>query len=256
VGQLLSIMGTEGEPIISSGDDVADRQHYRKFLMLYDQKHTITPEGSNAATLTVGDSAWPFPIPIVRNPSGWVFDAKAGQEEILNRRIGENELSAIQVCKAISDAEHEYALRDPEHSGVNEYAQKFASDPGRRNGLFWRAKASEKPSPLGELAANAAAEGYTRSTTGPIPYHGYYYRIIQAQGPHAPGGELSYVVHGKMTLGFAVVAYPAEYGNSGVMTFAMGSDGVVYQKDLGEDSWEIASNMKAFDPDPSWTKAK
>lgn len=254
MNQLRAIVGSEGEPIIGSGDEVADRQRRQKFLKLYDEKHAFENQETDKATLVIGHSDWPFPVPVVRERQGWVFDAKAGREEILNRRIGENELSAIQVCHAIADAQREYALRDPDGDGVHEYAQQFASDPGKRNGLYWPVTAGEDPSPLGELVVQAAAEGYTRKEQGPTPYHGYYYRILRTQGPHAPSGALDYVVNGKMTLGFAVVAYPAEYGNSGIMTFIMGPDGVVYQRNLGEKTAELAGGMQAFDPGEGWTK--
>lgn len=254
INQLHAIVGSEGEPIIGSGDEVADRQRRQKFLALYEEKHTIVNEGTDTARLLVGNSDWPFPVPIVRTANGWVFDAAAGREEILNRRIGENELSAIHVCRAIADAQREYALRDPDGNGVHDYAQQFASDPGKRNGLYWPAPESEPPSPLGVLVTHAAEEGYRRREQGPTPYHGYYYRILNAQGPNAPDGAVDYVVNGKMTLGFAVVAYPAEYDNSGIMTFIMGPDGVVYQKDLGEKTAELASAMKMFDPGEGWTR--
>jgi hypothetical protein len=249
-------MGSEGEQIASSGDEVADRQRREKFLALYDQKHELVKEGGDRLTLVVGKNDWPFPVPIVREKSKWHFDTESGLEEILNRRIGENELSTIETCKAIADAQREYALMDPDGDGVREYARKFVSDPGKRDGLFWPTVEGEKPSPLGEFAAAAAAEGYRRSEGGPAPYHGYYFRILDAQGPHAPDGAVDYVVNGKMTLGFAVVAYPAEYGNSGVMTFIMGPDGVVYQKNLGEDTAKQANALKAFDPGEGWTKVE
>jgi hypothetical protein len=254
--QLLSIVGSEGEQIVTSGDEVADRQRREKFLSLYDEKHSLVTEGPDTVTLTVGNSDWPFPVPIERGANGWFFDWEAGREEILNRRIGENELSAIQVCRAIADAQREYAMSDPDGNGVHEYAQQFASDPGKHNGLYWPTAQGESPSPLGTLAAQAAAEGYTRREQGPTPYHGYYYRILKAQGPNAPHGVVDYVVNGKMTLGFAVVAYPAEYDRSGVMTFMMGPDGVVYQKDLGAETARLASEMKTFDPGPGWTKVE
>jgi hypothetical protein len=254
--QLLAIVGSEGKSILSSGDEVADRQGRQKFLALYDEKHSIADEGTDSKTLVIGNSDWPFPVPIVREGQKWVFDAEAGKEEILNRRIGRNELSVIEVCKAIADAQHEYALRDPDGDGVHEYAQKFPSDPGKRNGLYWPAAEGEKPSPLGEFAAAASEEGYKRKAEGPTPYHGYYYRILHAQGSHATNGAMDYVVNGKMILGFAVVAYPAEYDNSGIMTFIMGEDGVVYQKDLGEKTAKLAVAMKAFDPGEGWKKVE
>lgn len=254
--QLLAILGPNGEDIISSGDEVADRARAEKFLALYDQKHALAPDGPNSMTLEVGNDNWPLPIPIVFKNGSWSFDSEAGKEEILNRRIGENELSVIQVCKAIADAQKEFALQSVDADGVNEYARKFISDEGKHNGLYWPTAEGEKPSPLGELAAAAAAEGYSRKADGPSPYHGYCYRILLAQGPHAPDGALDYVENGKMALGFAVVAYPADYGNSGIMTFTMGPDGIVFQKDLGEDTEKLAQEMKEFDPGEGWTKSE
>jgi hypothetical protein len=254
--QLLAIMGSDGKDIIASGDEVDDYQRRQKFLSLFDEKHSIVSERDGAATLIIGNSDWPFPVPIVREGTTWVFDCKAGATEILNRRIGDNELSAIQVCKAIGDAQRDYALRDPESDGVHEYAQKFASDPGKRNGLYWPTAEGEDLSPLGELAAGAAEEGYKRKEEGPTPYHGYFYRILLSQGPSAPEGELDYVVNGRMTLGFAVMAYPAEYGVSGIMTFMMGSDGVVYQRNLGKATAKLAGSMTTFDPSEEWTKVE
>ena len=255
-GQLLAIFGNDGREIISTGDEVADNQVRQKFVDLYDKKHSIGDTGTGRKTLVIGENDWPFPVPIVRDGNQWYFDAAAGKEEILDRRIGRNELSAIQVCAAIADAQKEYALRNPSSSGLHEYAQKFASDPGQKNGLYWPAAAGEAPSPLGELAAAATAEGYVRRESGPTPYHGYYYRILTAQGPHAPGGAMDYIENGKMVLGFAVIAYPAEYGNSGIMTFIMGNDGVVYQKDLGPDTEIMALAIKTFDPGPGWQRAE
>lgn len=252
VKEIKVILGSDGEELAVSGDDVADRQTRQKFIDLYDEKHTLANESDDAATLMVGNGSWPFPIPLVKNGQKWFFDSEAGKEEILNRRIGNNELSTIQVCMAIGDAQREYALRDPMGDGLHEYAQEFPSDEGKRNGLFWSTAEGEAPSPLGVFAAQAAEEGYRRKEKGPTPYHGYYFRILRAQGPSAPGGALDYVVNGKMTLGFAVVAYPADYGNSGIMTFIMGDDGIVYQKDLGEETAKVAGAMSTFDPGEGW----
>ena len=254
--KLLAILGHDGKDIIESGDSVSDRQRRQKFLALYDEKHTIVDDGENRKTLVVGKTEWPFPIPLVRDESGWYFDTNAGKDEILSRRIGQNELSTIEVCKALGDAQHEYALRDPDGNGVHEYARKILSDPGKQNGLYWPTAEGEQPSPLGELVAAATGEGYRRSEQGPTPYHGYYYRILDSQGPAAPGGALSYVAEGKMILGFAVLAYPADYGNSGIMTFMMGPDGVVYQKNLGDDTPTLAPAIKTFDPGEGWKKAE
>ncbi len=258
VAQLNAIVGSEGKELVESGDEVADRQRWQDFVKLYEEKHVITPNQDGSASLCIGNTEWPFPIPIVPKGNAWVFDVAAGKEEILNRRIGRNELSAIEVCKAIADAQREYALRDPNNNGLQEYAQRFWSEPGKRNGLFWPSAEGEQQSPLGELAASASEEGYTAdpNATGPRPYHGYCYRILKSQGPNAPGGAMNYVVNGRMLLGFAVVAYPAEYDNSGIMTFIMGSDGVVYQKDLGEKTKKLASEMTAFDPGEGWTKVE
>lgn len=255
VRKLQTILGPDGADILSSGDDVADQNRRQKFLALYDEKHTLADASPDSKTLVIGHTEWPFPVPITRESKGWSFDVNAGKEEILNRRIGDNELSTIQVCRAYADAQKEYALLDPDNNGIHEYAQQFASDPGKRNGLYWPVAEGEKPSPLGEFAAQAAAEGYHRKEPGPTPFHGYYFRILKAQGPHAPNGQLDYVVDGKMILGFALVAYPAEYGNSGIMTFILGPDGTVYQKDLGEATAKSAQDLKTFDPDATWKKA-
>jgi hypothetical protein len=258
VPRLMAIMGGGADQVLSSGDNAADRQRRQEFVSLYDQKHSLENDGDAQRTLIVGPEDWPFPVPIVRaSRSKWRFDTQAGVEEILNRRVGRNELFTIQVCKAIGDAEREYALRDPEKTGSNTYAMKILSDPDRRNGLYWRTADGEEPSPLGDLVAEAAAQGYTRKEGGePTPYHGYYYRILQSQGSHAPDGAVDYVVNGKMILGFAVLAWPAKYGNSGVMTFMMGPDGVVYQKDLGDQTATLAPAITSFDPGDGWTKSK
>jgi hypothetical protein len=252
--KLLAIVGPDGQDIVSSGDEVVDHTRRQKFLAQYDEKHTLTDAGPGRKVLVIGDKEWPFPIPIVQQGDVWKFDVAAGREEILNRRIGENELSAIEVCKAIADAEQEYALRDPQKSGMHEYARKFASDPGQKNGLYWPVKEGEEPSPLGEFVAAAAAEGYKRKESGPTPYHGYYYEILEAQGPAAPDGEVDYVVNDRMTLGYAVLAYPADYGKTGIMTFIMGPDGAVYQQNLGADTAKEAKEINWFNPDEGWTK--
>ncbi|MEZ0267483.1 MAG: DUF2950 domain-containing protein [Phycisphaerae bacterium] len=258
VERLRAIMGEGSRDILYSGDENADRIKREKFLALYDARHRIAVDDDDpdARTLVVGNADWPFPIPLVRRGSQWAFDVAAGRDEIINRRIGENELTTIQVCKAIADAQREYALARPDANAAREYARKIISDEGQRNGLYWPAPEGEPESPLGEFVAAASAEGYTRREHGPTPYHGYYYRILEAQGPNAPGGAADYVVNGKMTLGFAVVAYPADYGNSGIMTFMMGADGVVYQSALGEKTAETVEQMKAFDPGPGWTKVE
>jgi hypothetical protein len=255
--ELLSIFGTAGKELISSGDPVRDKQRREAFIGDYNRKNKLVQEGSRMI-LNVGEKDWPFPIPLVKRGERWVFDTRAGKEEILNRRIGENELSTVQTLLAIVDAQREYAMKDRDGDGIREYAEKFGSDLGKRNGLFWETSSGEEPSPLGELVADARAEGYRRSgpKQGPIPYHGYYFRMLAKQGKHARGGAFDYLVKDNMIGGFAVVAYPASYGSSGVMTFLVNHDGVVYEKDLGKDTAKAARSMAAFNPDKTWKRAE
>ena len=247
---ILKVLGNAADDIVSSGDEVADAEMRQRFTAAYDARHSIKAEGNRKATLIVGNDDFPFPIPLYNTSSGWEFDTKAGRLEILYRRIGRNELDAIQTSLAFVDAENEYAEKD-RGFGVGVYAQRIVSSPGKKDGLFWRD--DRDPSPLGELAAEASSEGYKLEGRG-APYHGYYYRILKAQGSDAPGGALNYVVNGKMIGGFALIAYPAEYGNSGVMTFLVNHAGTVYQKDLGRWTDVIAKRMVAFDPDQTWKK--
>jgi hypothetical protein len=255
--ELLSIFGMAGKELISSGDPVRDKQRRETFIADYNRKNKLAQEGSRMI-LNVGEKDWPFPIPLVKQGDQWFFDTKAGKEEILNRRIGENELSTVQTLLAIVDAQREYAMHDRNNDGIREYAEKFGSDPGKKNGLYWTTQPGEAPSPLGELVAEARAEGYRRSGTqqGPIPFHGYYFRILKKQGKHAAGGAFDYVVKNKMIGGFAVVAYPAAYGSSGVMTFIVSHEGMVYQKDLGKNTAKTATAMTSFDPDKTWKKVE
>jgi len=248
------ILGPEAKDLLSSGDEVADRNGRKKFVELYDEKHRIEMKNENTAILCIGEIDWPCPIPIIRSGDVWVFDTAAGREEILDRRIGRNELDTIQVCLAYCDAQREYYETDHDGNGVLEYAQKVRSSPGKQDGLYWKAAEGQPQSPLGELAAKAVAEGYggNPSSEEPQPYHGYYYRILKAQGSHAKGGAFSYMAQDKMIGGFALVAYPADYGNSGVMTFIVDHDGVVFQSDLGDDTQKDAQAMTSFDPDSSW----
>jgi hypothetical protein len=250
-GALLKVLGKDGKDIVESGDDVADADARERFLSAYDAKHSIKAEGNKKATLILGADEFPFPIPLVNNRTGWEFDPAAGRLEILYRRIGRNELDAIQTSLAFVDAENEYAEKDRTGNGVGVYAQRIVSSPGKKDGLFWRD--DRDPSPLGELAAQASAEGY-KAGEQPAPYHGYYFRILTGQGSGAPGGALNYVVGGKMIGGFALIAYPAEYGNSGVMTFMVNHAGTVYQKDLGKRTESIAKRVYLFDPDQTWKK--
>lgn len=249
---LLAILGPEGRALVSSGDEVADRNAREKFVAAYERAHRIKG-GGGKMTLYVGDDDFPLPIPLVPEAHLWRFDAAAGKEEILNRRIGRNELDAIQTCLAVVDAQLEYYSEDRNADGLREYAPRFGSTPGKRDGLYWQTKPDEKLSPLGPLVVQAQTAGY-RPGEKAAPYHGYYYRILTAQGPDAPGGAYSYLAHGRMIGGFALVAFPAQYGVSGVMTFIVNQDGVVYQKDLGPNTPTLARATKEFNPDKTWKK--
>jgi Protein of unknown function (DUF2950) len=250
---LLEVLGKDGAEIASSGDPVADADIRQKFVDAYDAKHGIKMDGDAKATLIIGKEDFPVPIPLVRQADAWQFDTAAGRQEVLARRIGRNELAAIQSCLAYVDAQNEYADKDRTGAGAGVYAQRIVSEPGKKNGLYWPSSASDDESPLGELVAEATQQGY-RVGEGRAPFHGYYFKILTRQGPDAHGGAADYVVKGKMIGGFALVTYPAEYRNSGVMTFIVNHEGTVFQKDLGPRTAELAERMAAFDPDSSWTK--
>jgi hypothetical protein len=252
---ILAVLGPDGQTIVSSGDPVADKNIREKFVSAYDAKHAIEMKGDGTQTLIIGNDDWPFPIPLINKGGEWQFDTKAGLDEILRRRIGRNELAAIQVCLAYVQAQNEYASLDRGGLGEHVYAQRIVSRPGKKDGLYWPTGEGETPSPLGDLAARASAEGY-RVGHKPSPYHGYYYRILTRQGPGAPGGAFDYIVKGKMIGGFALIAYPAQYGNSGIMTFMVNYDGTVFQKDLGPKTAKLAAKIKSFAPDQTWTKAQ
>lgn len=253
VKSLTKVLGPDGEDIVSSGDPVADAATREKFVAAYETKHQIKTEGDNKAILIIGQQDYPLPIPLVRKDGQWRFDTATGREEILFRRIGRNELDAIQASLAYVDAQNEYAEKDRTGSGMNTYAQRIVSEPGKKDGLYWPTAQGEEQSPLGELVAEATSQGY-RVGDGRAPFHGYYFKILTKQGPAASGGELDYIAQGKMIGGFALVAYPAEYENSGVMTFIVNHSGDVFQKDLGTDTAKIAERMTAFNPDKSWQK--
>jgi hypothetical protein len=257
--ELATIFGPGSEELMSSGDPVADKQRRADFLKAYDEKNRLVSQGENT-TLVVGKDDWPFPIPLVKRGNGWVFDTAKGKEEILNRRIGRNELDTIQVVLAYVDAQREYAMKDRDGDGILEYARRFRSEPGKKNGLYWEARSGEEQSPLGALFAQAQKAGYTpkgsSASQTAAPYHGYLYKILEAQGKNAPGGAYSYLVKDNMIGGFALVAYPAHYGNSGVMTFVVNHDGKVFQKDLGKDTARLAQNMKEYNPDKTWNEVK
>jgi hypothetical protein len=246
-------LGPAARSLITSGDPVMDRHDRERLAQAYEESHSLGTSGETKAALQVGKDDWPFPIPLVKDKTGWHFDTQAGQEEILNRCIGRNELAVIEVCRACVDAQREYYLRNPQRHALLQYAQQFASTEGERDGLYWAVGPGEEASPLGPLVANARGEGYKKGEGGkPVSYHGYYYRILKAQGPDAPGGAYDYVVNGQMLGGFALVAYPASSGNSGVMTFIVNHDGVMYQKDLGPNTAAVACAMTQFNPDSTW----
>lgn len=251
------ILGPGSSTVISSGDEVFDQNDREFFVKIFETKNKIDMETDTKAILYIGEKDWPMPIPIIKKGSAWVFDTKTGKEEILNRRIGINELAIIKFCEAYVDAQQEFALKDHDGDGLFEYAQKFVSTPGKKDGLYWETKEGEELSPLGPLAADAVKEGYKKRSGVPgYPYHGYYFKMLMAQGKNASDGAYNYIVNGNMIGGFALVAYPAQYGNSGVMTFIVNHDGVVYQKNLGKNTAKTVESMKLFDPDKTWTKVE
>src|SRR6202140_5559828 len=247
---MLEILGPNGKQIISSGDETEDAQSRANFVRRYQEMHRLVKE-PDGFPLYVGAENWPLPIPLVNRDYSWYFDTAAGKREILYRRIGRNEISTIRVCQELVAAEKEY------YSIHHEYAQKIFSDEGQHSGLYWKAADGEPQSPIGPLVASAVAEGYAKSRDGAqTPYRGYYYHILTGQGKNAPGGAKSYIVNGKMTEGFAFVAYPAEYRSSGVMTFLVNEDGVVYERDLGKKTEVTAKSMKEFNPNSGWHKSE
>jgi len=251
---LLAILGPEGENIVSSGDEVADKAATERFLKRYQERADLVRDGDKVSVI-LGSDSWPFPILIVKQGRGWVFDTAAGKEEILDRRIGQNELNTVEVCQAYVEAQREYVSADRDLDGVMQYAQKFRSDPSQRNGLYWAVVEGETESPLGPLVAEAAAAGY-KGREKPTPYYGYYYKILKGQGASAPGGAYSYLINGNMVAGFALLAWPAEYGSSGVMTFIVNQNGTVYQKDLGPNTAATAAAMPLYNPDKTWSRAE
>jgi hypothetical protein len=253
--EMFAILGPGSRELISSGDEVADRAGREKFLKAYDQLNGLQKETGDTMVLHIGADNWTMPIPIIKKGTTWLFDIDKGKEEILNRRIGRNELHVIEVLYAYVDAQHEYASKDCRGGGKVEFAQKLISTEGNRDGLYWEAKEGEEESPFGPLIAQATREGYNKKSRL-SPFHGYYFKILKGQGKHAEGGSYNYLVKGKMILGFAIVAYPAEYGNSGVMTFMVNQEGTIYEKNLGKNTRRIAETIKIFDPDKTWTKVR
>lgn len=255
--KLREVFGSAGDAIISSGDPVEDQAGAQDFLAAYQAGHRLIEAEDGSRLLELGKLQWTFPVPIVRQGDKWAFDAAAGTEEVLNRRVGENELSTIEACLAYVDAQREYALMDPDNNGLQEYARKFLSDPGTKNGLYWPSAAGEAHSPLGPFVVAATEEGYAlpeRQRAEPAPFHGYRFRMLFSQGANAAGGARDYVFNGQQLGGFALVAWPAQYGNSGVMTFIVNQDGVVYEKDLGAGTDSAVRAIKSFNPGAGWSK--
>lgn len=251
---LRAILGPQSAKLIHSGDPVADKGARARFVASYETAHKLELDGDSKAILAVGSDDWPLPIPIVRQHDRWRFDTKAGKEEILNRRIGHNELTVIATCRAYVAAQREYAARKVGPGGTAEYAQHFISKTGTRDGLYWPVKEGEEESPLGPLIGRARTAGYRPGTPHlkPRPYYGYYFRILTRQGVNAPGGARDYITNGNMTGGFALIAYPATYGDSGVMTFIVNQDGIVYEKNLGAHTKRLAVAITQYDPDRTW----
>jgi hypothetical protein len=255
--ELRLLFGPGSESLLSSGDAVADAKDRNDLLAAYRSRHALVPEGEGRLVLQVGANAWPLPVPVVQRNGRWYLDGVAGAEEVAYRRVGRNELGAIAVCRGFVQAQNAYAAEGRDGNEPGLYAAYLISDPGIHNGLYWPTAEGEPPSPAGPFVAAAAGEGYRRSESGsPMPYHGYFYRMLYAQGPNAPGGAREYFERGRLVNGFALIAWPAEYGVSGVKTFIVSQDGVVYEKDLGSDTTTAIAAIELFDPDGSWTRVQ
>lgn len=255
--ELLAILGPDGQKVLSSSDPVMDQRDREVFLVAYSERAALKTVDATHKVLYIGYEDWPMPIPLVKEGQVWRFDTAAGLQEILYRRIGGNELSTILVCETYVEAQQDYAATAHDDKPAGLYAQQFASTPGKQDGLYWKSDDPDDLSPFGELAAEAAEEGYSRGAGAePTPFQGYFFRILTAQGKSATHGTKNYIVNGEMRNGFALIAFPAAYGVSGVMTFIVNQDGHVYQKDLGADTAKLAGVITEFDPDPSWVKVK
>jgi hypothetical protein len=248
---MLALLGSDGKQVISSGDETEDARSRANFVEKYREMHRLVHEPDGTTILYIGARNWPTPIPLVSKGGSWYFDTELSKKEILYRRIGRNELSAIRVCQELAAAENDY-----HHTQHDEYAKTIISDDGKHNGLYWQAAVGEPQSPIGPLVASAVAEGYADGKNVLVPYRGYYFHILSLQGKNGPGGAKSYILNGKMTEGFAFLAFPAQYRSSGVMSFIVGSDGVVFEKDLGKNTSVVAKDMKKYDPDATWHKAE
>jgi hypothetical protein len=252
---LVEIFGPESKDLVASSDPTTARQNREIFVVAAAERIRLEDDGPNKKTLVIGNEDWPFPVPIVKVANGWQFDTAAGKEEVIDRRIGRNELAVIDTCHAYLAAQKRYAQQGHDGKPAGLYAMTFRSDPGKENGLYWPAKQGQKLSPLGDLVGQAAQEGRAINTAGgaqPSPFQGYYFKILNAQGSAVPGGAKQYVVNGDMSGGFALVAWPAQYGSTGVMTFIVNQDGIVYQKDLGSQTDAAARKITSYNPDKSW----
>jgi len=255
INELLRILGPDAKAVLDSGDKEKDQANRERFLEAYKKKNKLEKRDDGKLILEVGENDWQFPFPLAKDDNGWYFDIEAGKEEMLNRRIGRNELSTIEAAKAYVDAQREYYLANAQKDKISSYAQKFASTPNKRDGLYYEVKPGEKESPLGELYAKAqASKGKSDAVSGRQAYYGYFFRILTAQGPDAPGGAYDYIAHDKMFGGHGLIAWPANYGETGVKTFIVNHDGIVYEKDLGEDTTKDANEITVFNPDKSWKR--
>jgi hypothetical protein len=253
---LVEIFGTDGKEIVSSGDPAEDKNSRDQFVAKYRQMNRLVEEPDGAVRLYIGAENWPMPIPLTTKDGAWYFNTAAGKDEILFRRIGRNEIVTIRVLRELVAAQKEYYSKTSDGS-VKQYAQKLVSDQGKHNGLYWNASNRESESPIGPLVAYASYEGYAKKPSSfPNPFHGYYFRVLMRQGKHASGGAKNYIVNDKMTRGFAFLAYPAEYANSGMMSFIVGQDGILYQKDLGPKTAELANALREYDPDKTWARVE
>lgn len=253
---LLEVFGTDAKRILSSGDEVADRAELQRFREAFEEQHELISDGKDRLLLTIGQQQWPFAIPLVKTKAGWHFDTEAGEQELLNRRVGRNELAAMQTCLALVDAQREYYRSNPDGTPLLTYARRLVSTPGKRDGLYWETRPGEKESPVGPLLAGAQAEGYKLNQVRDQPYHGYRFRLLTAQGPNAAGGAYEYLVNGELFGGFALVAWPADYGASGVMTFIVNHDGQLYEKNLGPKTDALARSMTQYNPDSTWRRVE
>jgi hypothetical protein len=254
---LIAIFGPDSADLLASSDPATTRQNRETFIVAVGERWRLVDRGVDRKELVIGNEAWPFPVPLAKGPKGWVFDTAAGREEVLDRRIGRNELAVIRVCQTYAAAQRAYAARSHDGVPAGVYARRIGSTPGTQNGLYWPSKRGEPPSPLGDLMAQAADEGHTLPSgqQGPYPFHGYLFRILEAQGTAAPGGAKSYVVNGQMSGGFALIAWPVEYDVTGIMTFIVGPDGTVSEQDLGPETAKKGAAITEYNPDPDWESA-